>query len=106
MLPPKRPYGTDADFSHPIAAGFGATTLSTVSGKPVFAPQSVEFKNSGVANQNAVYTDAKGVVHTVPLNPGQVYPTDAPVASINTSGADVSCICYWWYAASGAAINA
>jgi hypothetical protein len=86
--------------SHSVvfAAGFANNTdLLAVSGKPVFAPQLVDFHNAGTAAENAVCTDQAGNTHTISVAPGQTYPFEIPVATLKTSGADISAVCFWWH---------
>lgn len=89
-----------------LAANFATTDLRTIASRPAFAPQRVDFKNDGATTQNAVFTPQGGASVTLPLSPGQTYPVDEmPVEAVtDTSGADVSAVCYW-YNPSGHAIN-
>ncbi len=81
-----------------FAAGFSnATDLLAVSGKPVHAPQLVDFHNAGAAHENAVFTDQGGNTHTVSVGPGATYPVEIPVASLLTSGADISAVAFWFH---------
>jgi hypothetical protein len=86
-----------ADYSKSIAAGFANNTnLAAQTGKPDHAAQLVDFFNAGATVENAVYTDHRGTQHTKPVPAGGHYPVEVPVATLQTSGANVSCEVYWW----------
>lgn len=85
--------------SFTVAAAFVTTDLLAVSKRPQHAPQRVEFKNGAATQQNAVYTlQGDSGTTTTPVEPGQTYPVDAPVASLDgTSGDGISAVCYWFH---------
>lgn len=81
-----------------FAAGYAdATDLLAQSGKPQHAPQLVDFHNAGTTAQNAVCTDQAGNTHTISVSPGATYPFEVPVATLKTSGADISAVCFYWH---------
>ncbi len=81
-----------------FAAGYAnATDLLAQALKPQHAPQLVDFRNAGSTAENAVFTDQGGNTHTVSVAPGAVYPVEIPVASLLTSGSNVSAVAYWWH---------
>jgi hypothetical protein len=81
-----------------FAANFATTDLTTRALKPAFAPQQVDFTNSGATLQSAVYTMQDGTVMTKPIPPGATYPAEGPIDTItDTSGADVSAVAHWWH---------
>ena len=81
-----------------ITAGWSNNTSlsSGNTGYPAFAPQAVDFHNAGTAEQNAVFTTQAGDSVTVPIAPGQTYPAEGPIDSLQTSGANVSAVAMWY----------
>lgn len=87
-----------ASHTKQFAAGFAnGTDLLAQSGMPQHPAQLVDFHNAGSAYENAVYVTQQGQTVTKPIAPGQTYPVETPVATLNTSGADVSATVYYWH---------
>lgn len=81
-----------------FAAGFADNTnLRAQASLPAHAPQLVDFHNAGSTHENAVYTNEQGVTCTEPVAPGQTLPVEVPVATLKTSGTNVSATCYWFH---------
>ena len=82
-----------------FAAAFVTTDLLAVSGRPQHAPQQIDFKNGGTASQNAVFTyQGDSSTTTIPIEPGQTYPVEAPVISIDgTTGDSITAVARWWH---------
>jgi hypothetical protein len=87
-----------SDYMQVFAKGFAnATDLTAQSGKPACAAQEIFVINDNAsATQNVVFVDEGGNSHTVPVPSGRGFPIPHPVKTLNTSGADVTVIAYWW----------
>src|SRR6187402_223400 len=81
-----------------VSAGWSDATslIAGNTGYPAFAPQAVDFHNAGTAEQNAVFVTQAGDTVTVAIAPGATYPAEGPVATLSTSGANVSAVAMWY----------
>jgi hypothetical protein len=87
-----------SDYMKVFAAGFAnATDLTAQSGKPACAAQEVYAINKNASSfQDLVCVDEGGNSHTIPVPPGKVLPIPHPIKTLNTSGADIVVIAFWW----------
>ncbi len=98
--------GGNATRHKSVSAGWSdATSLVTLALYPACAPQCVDFHNAGTAEQNAVFVTQSGDTVTIAIAPGATYPAEGPVATLSTSGANVSAVAMW-YNTSGIPNNA
>jgi hypothetical protein len=88
-----------ADHELNLTANYSTTDLTAVVGYPNHAAQLVVFYNANTSVESVVYVDVRGRTQTKPIPPGQHYPVETGVASLDsTSGANISADCYWWSA--------